>query len=48
MVLMNLKNYTTVRAVYIQFKLHNIADCLSRSQWGKFRKLVPEADQWTT
>jgi hypothetical protein len=48
MVLMNLKNNTTVRTVYIPFKLSNIADCLSRSQWGKFRELVPEAHQWTT
>ena len=48
MVLMNLKNNTIVRAVYIPSKLNNIADCLSRSQWGKFRKLAPAADQWPT
>jgi hypothetical protein len=48
MVLMNLRNNTTVRAVYIPSKLNNIADCLSRSRWGKFRKLAPEADQWPT
>ena len=48
MVLMNLKNNTLVKAIYIPSKQNQIADCLSRSQWGKFRSLAPEADQWPT
>ena len=48
MVLMNLKNNTLIKAIYIPSKQNQIADCLSRSQWGKFRSLAPEADQWPT
>ena len=46
MVLMNPQSNTNIKAMYIPSKSNSIADCLSRSQWGKFRRLAPDADQW--
>jgi hypothetical protein len=37
-----------IHAKYIPSKSNVIADHLSRSQWGKFRLVAPEADQWPT
>lgn len=48
MVLTNLCNNTLIKAVYIASESNKVADSLSRSQWGKFRRLAPEADQWPT
>ena len=35
-----------IHAKHIPSKLNTIADCLSRSQWGKFRAVAPDADPW--
>lgn len=43
-VLITLKYNITVKAQYIPTKLNKIADCISRSQWTKFRRLAPSAD----
>ena len=37
-----------IKAEHIFSKLNTIADCLSRSQWGKFRLLAPTADPLPT
>jgi hypothetical protein len=37
-----------IHAKHIPSKLNTIADCLSRSQWGKFRVVAPDADPWPT
>lgn len=43
-----LKYNILLKAKHIPSKLNSIADCLSRSQWGKFRQLAPTADPWPT
>lgn len=48
LVLLLLQNNITIKAKHIPSKLNNIADSLSRSQWGKFHSLAPEADKWPT
>ncbi|XP_048761600.1 uncharacterized protein LOC125670455 isoform X1 [Ostrea edulis] len=46
LVLTCLKHNILIKARHIPSKLNSIADCLSRSQWGKFRRLAPTADPW--
>ena len=48
LVLTCLKHNILIKAKYIPSKSNSIADCLSRSQWAKFRQLVPTADPWPT
>ena len=48
LVLLNLQHNITIKAQYIPSKSNSIADSISRSQWRKFRRLAPEADQQPT
>lgn len=48
LVLITLQYNITIKAQHIPTKKNTIADCISRSQWKKFRQLAPEADQWPT
>ena len=44
LVLTCLEFNTCIQAAYIPTKQNFIADSLSRSQWGRFRRLAPQAD----
>lgn len=48
LVLLTLQHNITIKAQHIPTKLNKIADSISRSQWGKFRNLAPEAEMWPT
>lgn len=48
LVLLLLQYNIQLKATYINTKANHIADALSRSQWARFRRLAPEADQWPT
>lgn len=48
LVLLTLQHNITIKAQHIPTKLNKIADSISRSQWGKFRNLAPEAEKWPT
>lgn len=38
----------TIKAQYVSSKRNSVADSISRSQWGRFRDLEPDADVWPT
>lgn len=48
LILITLQYNITIKAQYIPSKHNSVADSISRSQWGRFRKLVPDADVWPT
>ena len=48
MILILMKHDIIVRAIYIETKMNNVADSISRMQWSRFRMAAPHADQEPT